>query len=171
MMMNQARIEQLHDAATEILQETGLNVHHPEMRRKLGDTGAKLGEGPRVYIPAEIVEQALSTAKHQEEIVVHNRLGEPVMPLGPHQIYFGTGSDCLNFSPPPSPPKPALSKVEGLGGKKGGAGEHREFTQADIVNGYSLCDSLPDIYFVMSIGISTVLPGASKVPAIARVLG
>ena len=80
-LMNQARIEQLHNAATKILEETGLNVHHLEMRRKLGDAGAKLGEDPRVYIPAEMVEQSLSTAKRQEEIVVHNRLGEPVMPV------------------------------------------------------------------------------------------
>jgi trimethylamine--corrinoid protein Co-methyltransferase len=81
-LMDQARIEQLHEAATTILKKTGLNVHHPEMQRKLADAGARLGEGPRVYLPAEMVEGALSTAKRN--IVIHDRLGEPVMPLGSH---------------------------------------------------------------------------------------
>ena len=50
------------------------------------------------------------------------------------KVYFGTGSDCLNLLDPET-------------------GEHRKFTQADIANGYRLCDALPNIHFVMSIGI------------------
>ena len=50
-LLNQDRIEQLHKAATTILAETGLNVHHPEMRRKLADAGARLGKEARVRIP------------------------------------------------------------------------------------------------------------------------
>jgi len=45
----------------------------------------------------------------------------------------------------------------GFGGD-GGAGEHREFTQADIINGYRLCNALPNIHFVMSIGIPSDEP-------------
>jgi len=44
-LLNQDRIEQLHEAATAILEKTGLNVHHPQMQHKLADSGAKLGEG------------------------------------------------------------------------------------------------------------------------------
>ena len=47
---------------------------------------------------------------------------------------FGTGSDCLNFLDPET-------------------GEHRKFTQADIIAGYRLCDALPNIAFLMSIGL------------------
>jgi trimethylamine--corrinoid protein Co-methyltransferase len=32
-------------------------------------------------------------------------------------------------------------------------GEHRKFTQADIIDGYRLCDALPNIDFLMSIGL------------------
>ena len=144
-LMNQARIEQLHNAATKILQETGLNVHHPEMRRKLGDAGAKLGEGPRVYIPAEMVEQALSTAKHQEKIVVHNRLGEPVMPLGPHQIYFGAGSDLIN-----------TIDAETL--------EHRDSLLKDVGRAARVCDALDEIDFVMSFSMPHDVPNEDVEP-------
>jgi trimethylamine---corrinoid protein Co-methyltransferase len=50
------------------------------------------------------------------------------------KVNFGTGSDCLNLLDPET-------------------GEHRRFTQNDIINGYHLCDALPNIHFVMSIGL------------------
>ena len=49
-------------------------------------------------------------------------------------VYFGTGSDCPNIIDP-----------ETL--------RHRKFTQADLINGYHLCDALPNIHFLMSMGI------------------
>jgi len=50
------------------------------------------------------------------------------------RVYFGTGSDCPNFLDPET-------------------GAHRKFTQADLISGYRLCDALPNIHFVMSLGI------------------
>jgi trimethylamine--corrinoid protein Co-methyltransferase len=142
-LMNQARIEQLHNAATKILEETGLNVHHPEMRRKLGDAGAKLGEGPRVYLPAGMVKRALSTAKR--DVVVHNRLGEPVMPLGPHQIYFGTGSDLIN-----------TIDAETL--------EHRDSLLKDVGRAARVCDALEEFDFVMSFSMPHDVPNEDAEP-------
>jgi trimethylamine--corrinoid protein Co-methyltransferase len=92
-LMQQADVERLHHTATTILETTGLNVHHPGMRSRLAAAGARLGESPRTYIPRGMVEQALRTAKR--DIVIHNRLGQPVLSLGPRQIYFGTGSDLI----------------------------------------------------------------------------
>jgi trimethylamine--corrinoid protein Co-methyltransferase len=63
-----------------------------------------------------------------------DRDGEPSVFLESTKVYFGTGSDCINFLDPET-------------------GEHRKFTQADIINGYRLCDALPNIHFIMSIGI------------------
>ena len=142
-LMNRAKIEQLHDAATKILEETGLNVHHPEMRRKLGDAGAKLGKGPRVYIPAEMVEKALSTA--QREVVIHNRLGEPVMPLGPRRIYFGTGSDLIN-----------TIDAETL--------EHRDSLLKDVGRAARVCDALEEFDFVMSFSMPHDVPNEDAEP-------
>jgi trimethylamine--corrinoid protein Co-methyltransferase len=63
-----------------------------------------------------------------------DRNGAPAVLLEGTKVNFGTGSDCLNLLDPDT-------------------GEHRKFTQADIINGYHLCDALPNIDFVMSIGI------------------
>ena len=131
-LLNQDRIEQLHEATTAILEKTGLNVHHPQMQHKLADSGAKLGEGPRVYIPAGLVEQALGTARR--DVLIYNRLGEPVMPLGPHQIYFGTGSDLVY-----------TRDVETM--------ERRASELEDVARAAQLCDALDEIDFVMSFAL------------------
>ena len=136
-LMSQAHMEQLHKAATIILGKTGLNVHHPEMRRQLADAGATLGDGLRVYIPSNMVENALKTAKR--EVVIHNRLGAAVMPLGPHQIYFGTGSDLLY-----------TSDVE--------TGQRRLSNVEDVAQAARLCDALEEIDFVMSHALPKDVP-------------
>jgi trimethylamine--corrinoid protein Co-methyltransferase len=142
-LMNQARIERLHRAATSVLEGTGLNVHHPQMRRRLADAGARLGQGPRVYIPAGMVERALGTAKR--DIVVHNRLGEPVMPLGPHQIYFGTGSDLVY-----------TRDVDTT--------ERRKSVLEDAARAARLCETLDEIDFVMSFALPEDVPAEDVEP-------
>lgn len=134
---DQATIERLHCAATRILDETGVNVLHPDMRRRLGQAGARLGDEPRVHIPPTMVEEALKTAKG--EVVVHDRLGEPVMPLGPHQIYFGTGSDLL-----------FTIDIE--------TGQRRTAVLDDVSNAALVCDALEEIDFVMSFALPKGVP-------------
>ena len=51
-----------------------------------------------------------------------------------YNCYFGTGSDTFNLFDPET-------------------GERREFTTTDLINGYRLCDGLPNIHFQMSLGI------------------
>jgi len=142
-LMNQANMEQLHDAAMIILETTGLNVHHPEMRRKLMDAGGTRGEGPRVHIPAGMVQNALRTAKR--DIVIYNRVGEPVMRLGPHQIYFGTGSDLLY-----------TRDVETT--------ERRPSQLEDVARAARLCDALNEIDFVMSFSLPHNVPNEDAEP-------
>lgn len=62
------------------------------------------------------------------------RDGSPRVYLEGEQVNFGTGSDCLNLLDPES-------------------GEHRKFMKQDLIDAYHLCDALPNIDFVMSIGI------------------
>jgi trimethylamine---corrinoid protein Co-methyltransferase len=131
-LLSQARMEHLHEAATNILETTGLNVHHPAMRRKLAEAGATVMNDLLVRIPKGMVKDALGTAKHN--VVVHNRLGQPVMPLGPHQIYFGLGSDLIYSR-----------DVE--------TGERRLSTLDDVGQASRLCDALDEIDFVMSFAL------------------
>lgn len=136
-LMNRADMERMHGAATEILAMTGLNVHHPEMRRQLIDTGATPGEGPRVCIPAGMVEDALATPRRA--VVIHDRTGEPTMPLDPHQIYFGTGSDLLYT-------------------RDLDTGERRSSRLEDVARAARLCDALEEIDFVMSFALPRDVP-------------
>jgi trimethylamine--corrinoid protein Co-methyltransferase len=136
-------MERLHHAATAILERTGLNIHHPETRRRLVDAGARRSDGGRVFIPPDMVEQALEAAC--KEVVVHNRLGEPVMPLDPHQIYFGTGSDLVYTRDPET-------------------GERRKSVLADVARSARLCDALDEIDFVMSFGLPEDVPNEDAEP-------
>jgi len=63
-----------------------------------------------------------------------DRHGQPAVYLEGQKVNFGTGSDCLNL----------------LDAK---TGEVSKFTQQDIIDGYRLCDALPNMHFVMSIGL------------------
>jgi trimethylamine--corrinoid protein Co-methyltransferase len=98
----------------------------------LGKAGAFISDGNLVRFPPSLVQEAIASAPGR--VVMCDRDGEPALYLEGTKVSFGTGSDCLNFPDPET-------------------GEHRRFTQADLINGYHLCDALPNIHFVMSIGI------------------
>lgn len=142
-IMNQIGIEQLHNAAIQILEDIGLNVHHPGMRTKLGRAGARLDDEMRVYLTVEMVTQALETTK--KDIVIHNRLGEPVMPLDANQIYFGTGSDLIYTYDAES-------------------GEQRSSILDDVAHSSRLCDALDEIDFVMSFSLPRDVPNEDAEP-------
>jgi trimethylamine---corrinoid protein Co-methyltransferase len=136
-LLNCDGMEQLHRAATAILETTGLNVHHPAMRCRLANAGATVTSDLLVRIPAGMVKDALSTAKR--DVVVYDRLGRPAMPLGSHQIYFGLGSDLIYTLDPET-------------------GERRLSTLEDVGRASRLCDVLDEIDFVMSFA----LPGGAS---------
>jgi len=142
-LMNEDRLEQLHAAAVRILERTGLNVHHPEMRQQLIAAGAQPKDEIRVTLPPAMVEAALRSAKR--EVVIYNRQGEPAMPLGPHQIYFGTGSDLVK-----------TRDVE--------SGERRTSLLQDAALAARLCDALSEIDFVMSFSLPADVPNTEAEP-------
>ena len=131
-VLSHGQLQDLHLAALEVLRRTGIRFHHREALEMLRAAGAFVHDGNLVRFPAALVEEALGSAPSR--IVMCDRDGEPAVFLEGTKVWFGTGSDCLHFLDPE-------------------AGEHRRFTQADIVAGYHLCDALPNIHFVMSIGI------------------
>jgi trimethylamine--corrinoid protein Co-methyltransferase len=98
----------------------------------LKKAGAFISDGNLVKLPPNLVEDAVASVPGR--VIMCDRDGKPGMYLEGTKVYFGTGSDCLNFPDPET-------------------GEHRKFTQTDLVHGYHLCDALPNIHFVMSIGI------------------
>lgn len=131
-ILSETQLQDLHLAALETLRRTGIRFHHAGALEMLREAGAFISDGNLVKFPARLVEDGLATAP--ERIVMCDRDGAPAMFLEGTKTFFGTGSDCLNFLDPET-------------------GEHRPFTQQDIINGYHLCDALPNIHFVMSIGL------------------
>lgn len=131
-VLSETQLQDIHLAALEILRRTGIRFHHQGALDLLKKAGAFISDGNLVKFPSHLVEEAIASAPGR--VVMCDRDGEPAMYLEGRRVYFGTGSDCLNFPDPET-------------------GEHRKFAQADLVNGYHLCDALPNIHFVMSIGI------------------
>ena len=124
-----AQCESLHCASLEILERTGVRLFEPEAVELVRRAGAEVSEGNRVRIPARLIEQAFSTAPRS--VVLHDRLGSPVMPLEGARTYFGPGSDCLNVIDHRT-------------------GERRRARLQDVRDAARLCDALEHIHFVMS---------------------
>jgi trimethylamine--corrinoid protein Co-methyltransferase len=131
-LLSKTHLQDLHFAALEVLRRTGIRFHHREALNLLKKVGAVVRNDNLVKFPAQLVEDAIASVPSR--VVMCNRKGEPSMFLEGCNVYFGTGSDCLNVLDPEN-------------------GEHRKFIQADLIKGYHLCDSLANIDFVMSIGI------------------
>ena len=92
-------------------------------------------------IPARLVEEALASAPR--EWVVRSRGGGEPLVLRDGEVYFGTGSDVLYVCDPES-------------------GKRRRALQADVEGMAALCEVLPNIDFVMSMGLPEDAPQADR---------
>ena len=138
----------VHEATLALLEETGVEVRHEGVRELLADAGARL-EGARARIPAALVDKALQTAPRRFALKArgaddgghgHARRGEPGgLELADGNSYFGTGSDCVYVTDPDT-------------------GERRQATQADVEGMAALAEKLPNIDFVMSMGLPSDVP-------------
>jgi trimethylamine--corrinoid protein Co-methyltransferase len=131
-VLSDDQLRKLHRGALEVLRRTGVRFHHQGALEMLEDAGAFVSDGNLVKFPARLVEEAIASVP--ERVVMCDRDGEPAMYLEGQNVYFGTGSDCLN-----------TFDLE--------THEHRKFTRDDLIDAYHLCDALPNIDFVMSVGI------------------
>ena len=133
------QVEHLHHASLEILDRTGVCLYDSEALELLKKKGLQVEEENRVRIPPGLVEWALSVAP--KRTVICDRNGRRVMPLERNNVFYGPGSDCPN--------------VIDLH-----TGERRPGTLQDIVDATRVCDSLPNIDFIMSFCIASDLPQA-----------
>jgi trimethylamine--corrinoid protein Co-methyltransferase len=132
----------IHCASLEILERTGVQVYYQPAIELLKKAGCYVEEN-RVRIPAHRVEWALRTAPSR--IMMYDRSGKPVMPLGDRISTFGTGSDCLNI----------------LDHRRD---ERRKALLQDVVDGIRVADAMPHIDFIMSM----FLPSDASVAADVR---
>jgi len=131
-VLSETEKKDIHLAALEVLRRTGIRFHHAGALELLKNAGAFISDGNLVKFPARLIKQALASAPSR--VIMCDRNGQPAVYLEERKVNFGTGSDCLNLLDPRT-------------------GEHRPFVEADLVDAYHLCDALPNIHFVMSVGI------------------
>jgi len=131
-VLSESQKQDIHLASLEVLRRTGIRFHHAGALELLKQAGAFISDGNLVKFPARLVEDALASAPNR--VIMCDRNGKPAVFLEGTKVNFGTGSDCLNLLDPRT-------------------GECRKFVEADLVDAYHLCDALPNIHFVMSVGI------------------
>lgn len=130
------KLERIHAASLQILEETGVRLFEKQSLELLKSKGVMVEDGNRVHISSKLVEWALSTAP--KRTTLYNRHGKDAMCLEGNSIFYGTGSDCPNVIDLRS-------------------GERRPGILQDIVDATTVCDALPNIDFLMSFCIANDL--------------
>jgi trimethylamine--corrinoid protein Co-methyltransferase len=131
-ILSDDQLQDLYMATLQLIEYTGLNLHNDEARELLEKAGAWV-DGLRVRVPSHMVEQALTTAPRS--FTVFSREGNPAKDLhiGPGCFHYGPGPTCPNFRDPRT-------------------GERRLYTRADAGVVATVCDALPHVDFVESLG-------------------
>ncbi len=138
-MLSNDQLQELFDGVLHVLENIGLEVHHEEARSILKEAGAWV-DGLHVRIPSYIVKDALQKAPRS--FTIFARDGNPA-----HDIHIGPGR--AHFGPGPTPPN--FIDIDTL--------ERRPFVRNDAAIVAKVCDALPNIDFVESLGtISDVHP-------------
>ena len=137
-VLSDDQIEEIHLATLEVLRRTGVVVKEPEGRELLKKAGCWV-DGERVRIPAHLIEWAIRMTPPR--VVLCDRNGGPAMFLERNKVYYGTGSDTPNVVDPYT-------------------GERRPAVLADIENISKVVDFLPNISFLMCMGIASDVNGA-----------
>lgn len=118
-----------------LLTKTGMRVHGDRMLRLLRVNGCRTGSDGLTRFPVEVVEKSLQLAP--KELVLFTRDGEPFLKVdGKGQQYFGTHADQLELL------DPFTACV-------------RKFTKADTRMMCQIADYLPNIHFILSVGMSS----------------
>ena len=137
-LLSDDQLEEIYFAAQEILRRSGVDILEPEARDLLESAGVPL-DGVRARIPPHLVAWAVRTAPSRV-VLCDSRNSQPSMFLEGTRAYYGTGSDTM-----------ATYDLY--------TGERRPPAKADVANFARVCDALPHIDFVMSMGTAQDVPG------------
>jgi trimethylamine--corrinoid protein Co-methyltransferase len=124
-------------AAQEVLERTGVTVHDEEARDILAKAGCWV-DGILVRIPSAVVRRALQSVPNRVTLC-NSRTGSRDVLLEGHNAYFGTGSDTPFTIDPYT-------------------GQRTRSTTESVGNICKVIDALPNLDFVMSLGIVQDIP-------------
>ncbi|MFW6413726.1 MAG: trimethylamine methyltransferase family protein [Verrucomicrobiota bacterium] len=143
-MLSEDQKEAIYHGVIRTLMTTGANVNHEYARELLKKNGCKV-DGVKVYIPQHLVTEALSTAPPFTEVFAWDGDESKKIWIEEGRSYFGPG---------PTPPN--FIDTETL--------ERRPYLRKDASIVARVCDALPNIGYVQSLGsISDVTVGLEAV--------
>ncbi len=131
-LLSQDQLQELFDGVLHLLEYTGLDVYHDEARDILEKAGAWV-DGRRVRLPSYLVRDALAKAPRSFTLFARDGNPEHDIHIGPGRAHFGPGPTCPNFI-----------DVETM--------ERRPYVKSDVPVVAKVCDALPNIDFVESLG-------------------
>jgi len=139
---NEEDCRRVHAATLTVLDECGVEVRNfPQALELFSGAGARVTD-TRVRIGPDLVERALASAPRSWPVSSRGGEAQPgaaALDLRDGESYFGPGSDCLSIRDPET-------------------AELRRVTVADIEGLAGLCERLPNIDFVMSMGLPVDAP-------------
>jgi trimethylamine--corrinoid protein Co-methyltransferase len=139
-ILSDKQLEELHFAALQILERTGVAFQCQEALEILGDAGADVSDPNRVKIPPHMVEHALRTAPKM--VTLYTREGEPAIVLdGQAGAHFGGFSGYSYILDPYT-------------------GKQRKCFVEDIEDAARLVDALPNIEWYQTSAANRTVPGA-----------
>lgn len=134
-VLDQAKIKKITEASFTLMQKVGMKFGSEDSLKRLKDAGAKVNNDGLVFIPEKMVEAALKSVP--KELVLYTRDGKPNMTINQdNQVYFGTHADQLEILDPLT-------------------GQARKFLHKDIKTMCLIADYLPNIHFVLSVGLTS----------------
>ncbi len=136
-VLSPGQCEEILLAAEEVLERTGVAVHDEEARETLKKAGCWV-DGIRVRIPSAVVERSLRSAPSRVTLC-NSRTGARDVLLEGNNAYFGTGSDTPFYIDPYT-------------------GERKRSTKQSVGWACKVIDALPNLDFVMSLGIVQDVP-------------
>ncbi len=132
-----AECRRVHEATLELLARVGVEVKYEPALDLFRAAGADVRER-RVRLSAALVEAALASAPREWPLKPRGGDTEPLM-LRDGEVYYGTGSDVLYV-------------------RASETGERRRARRDDVEGAAALCEKLPNIDFVMSMGLPEDAP-------------
>ena len=130
-------IAAIHAATVEVLSETGVVYEEKEAQDLLSSAGAVVDDDGLAKIPEALLERVIDATP--SSWLLYSRDGEEAMRLERGYAYCGTGSDC-----------PYVIDSQSLA--------RRHTTKADVEIFTRLSDALPNIDFVLSMGLASDVP-------------
>ncbi|NWG12622.1 MAG: trimethylamine methyltransferase family protein [Acidobacteria bacterium] len=137
--LSDEQIQEIHLASLDILERTGVVVHHPEVIELLLSEGCSMRSQNTVRIPSFLVEQALESIPCR--IALYGRSGGKRLLVEDRKSYWGTGSDT-----------PFI--IDSFSGCR------RQTTLQDIENAARVVDACENLDFLMCMGVAHELPQA-----------